>query len=249
MVGDTTACVIGVVAALSRFPVKSMAGEPLAEVELRWPGMHGDRQYGFCRLQDQSRFPWLSARDLSGLVLYKPAYRDPGDPRNSPVNVVLASGDRLPVGAPALAAQISREARSEVRLMQVGRGIFDAMPVSLASTASLAAIDAAHGKPLDVRRFRLNIIIQSEQGEMAWRSGRLLFGEDEQGAQLLVNAGIPRCALITIDPETAERDPSVMRTVAGSFDNEVGVYCATAKPGTIRVGDRVRLFGQETARR
>lgn len=237
----TTGVVVGFVAALSRFPVKSMAGEPLAGLEMRWAGVHGDRQYGFCRTEDLSRFPWLSARDLSGLVLYKPAFRDPGDPRNSPVDVLLPSGDRVPVGDPALAHRVSREAGREVRLMQVGRGIFDAMPVSLASTASLAAIDAAHGRAVDARRFRLNIVVESEEGEMAWRSGRLVFGEGERGAQLLVNAGIPRCALITIDPDTAERDAGVMRTVAAGFGNEVGVYCAPAKPGVIRVGDTVRL--------
>lgn len=237
----TEICMVGVVEALTRFPVKSMAGESAASLEVRWPGIHGDRQYGFCRTADQSRFPWLSARDLSGLVLYEPAYRDRDDPRNSPVDVRLPSGDRMAVGDPALATRISREANSEVRLMQVGRGIFDAMPVSLASTASLAAIDAAHGKPLDARRFRLNIVIESNDGEAAWSSGRLIFGEDEQGAHLLVNAGIPRCALITIDPETADRDALVMRTVAGDFGNEVGVYCATAKPGTIRIGDKVWL--------
>jgi uncharacterized protein YcbX len=58
---------------------------------------------------------------------------------------------------------------------------------------------------------------------------------------LLVNGPIDRCALITIDPETAERDPSVLKTVARKFENEVGVYCATARPGLIRVGDAVRL--------
>ncbi|TPG52283.1 MOSC domain-containing protein [Roseomonas nepalensis] len=232
---------VGVVTSLARFPVKSMAGEPSEMLDLRWPGFHGDRQYTFCRTGDQTRFPWLSARDLSSLVLYRPAYRDPRDPRNSPVDVLLPSGAQIPVEDPALAARISHEAGRDVQLMQVGRGVFDAMPVSLASTASLTAIDAVHGKPLDARRFRLNIVIESSVEEAGWSSGRLIFGDDEQGAQLLVNAGIPRCALITIDPDTAERDPSVMRTVARSFGNKVGVYCATARPGVIRLGDRVRL--------
>jgi len=236
--------VVGTVAGLSRFPVKSMAGERPAEVELRWPGIHGDRQYGFCRARDRTRFPWLSARDLPGLVLYRPAFRAPDDPRRSPVDVAAPSGGRLPLDAPDLAARLSEEVGEEVRLMQVGRGIYDAMPVSLATTASLSAVDAAHGAALDVRRFRLNIVVESRCADVAWRSGRLAFGERDDGAQLLVNDAIPRCALIAIDPDTAERDPSVVRTVARAFGNRVGVYCATAKPGVIRVGDRVRLLGE-----
>jgi uncharacterized protein YcbX len=42
--------IVGIVAALARYPVKSMAGEPLAQAELRWNGVHGDRQYSFYRL-------------------------------------------------------------------------------------------------------------------------------------------------------------------------------------------------------
>jgi hypothetical protein len=65
--------IIGIVAALARYPVKSMAGEPMAEADLRWNGIHGDRQYSFYRLGDRGRFPWLSARDLPSLVLYRSA--------------------------------------------------------------------------------------------------------------------------------------------------------------------------------
>jgi uncharacterized protein YcbX len=233
--------VVGTVASLSRFPTKSMAGELLAELELRWPGIHGDRQYSFRRVGDRSRFPWLSARDLSRLVLYQPLYREPNNPRHSPVDVITPSGEQLTLDALSLSEMLSDEARTAVELMQVGRGMFDSMPVSLASTASLAAIDVAHGTALDARRFRLNIVVESVQQDENWRSAVLSFGERDDGARLLVNDTIPRCSLITIDPETAERDAAVIRTVAQKFGNAVGVYCATARVGTIRVGDPVRL--------
>ena len=95
---------------------------------------------------------------------------------------------------------------------------------------------------MDARRFRLNIVVESSQRDNDWCSAILSFGEGDDGARLLVNNAIPRCALITIDPDTAERDATVMRTVAQKFGNAVGVYCATAKVGTIRVGDPVRLI-------
>jgi hypothetical protein len=56
----------------------------------------------------------------------------------------------------------------------------------------------------------------------------------------VVNDPVPRCALITIDPNTAARDPAILRTVVQGFNNAVGAYCATARPGVIRVGDAVR---------
>jgi hypothetical protein len=232
--------IIGTVAALARYPVKSMSGEPMAEAELRWTGIHGDRQYSFYRLGDRGRFPWLSARDLPGLVLYRSAYAAPKDPRHSPVHVTAPHGEQHAVETPELARHLSEEAGAELGLLQFGRGTFDAMPVSVVSTATHAALDAAHGAALDPRRFRSNIVIESAHRETAWCGGRLAFGEQQDAAQLLVNDPVPRCALITIDPDTAARDPAVLRTVVREFANAVAVYCAAAKPGMIRVGDTVR---------
>lgn len=72
---------VGRVVALTRFLVKSMAGEPREAVELGWSGIAGDRQYSFYRATDATRFPWLSARDHDRLVLYRPTFSDPDDPR------------------------------------------------------------------------------------------------------------------------------------------------------------------------
>jgi hypothetical protein len=234
--------IIGSVAALARYPVKSMSGEPLTLAELRWNGLHGDRQYSFYRLSDRGRFPWLSARDLPGLVLHRAAYAAPEDPRHSPVHVTAPEGETYAVEAPELARRLSDEAGAELGLLQVGRGTFDAMPVSVVSTTTHAALDAAHGSPIDQRRFRSNVVIESAQRETAWCGGRLTFGDGPDAPGLLVNDAVPRCALITIDPDTAARDPAVLRTVVRGFGNAVAVYCATARPGMIRVGDTVRWW-------
>jgi uncharacterized protein len=234
------AITVGRVAGLARYPVKSMAGEAVGELDLRWPGAHGDRQYAFVRRGNRSRFPWLTARDVPSLVLHRPAYRDPADPRHSPLAVVTPAGESLPLDHPALAASLAAAAGTEVDLIQVGRGVFDSMPLSLTTTAFLAAVDAAHGAALDPRRFRMNVVIDSAGSDAAWRGGVLAFGEGEDGARILVNDGIPRCAMVTVDPETAARDVTVLRTVAQRFDNAIGSYCATVRQGMIRLGDAVR---------
>ena len=237
--------VVGRVARLARYPVKSMAGEAADELDLRWPGAHGDRQYAFVQRGNRSRFPWLTAREVPSLVLHRPAYRNPADPRHSPVDVLTPAGEHLPLDHPALAAALSEAAGVGVELLQVGRGIFDSMPVSLATTTSLAVVEAAHGATLDPRRFHLNIVIEAEALDADWRGGVVAFGAGEGGACLLVNDAIPRCAMVAVDPDTAARDPSVLRTVALRFSNSVGSYCGTLRRGPIRVGDPVRLFRKE----
>jgi uncharacterized protein YcbX len=218
-----------------------MAGESLTQAELRWAGIAGDRQFGFVRVGNTTRSPWLSARALSRLVLFKPSFVDPADLRRSSVSVVMPDGERLPLDAPRLLDRLSAEAGTTLQLLQLGRGAYDSMPVSVVSSATYAAVEDVHGAPIDARRFRINVVIDSDRRETFWRGGRLLLGDADDGPALLVNGPIDRCALITIDPETAERDPSVLKTVARKFENEVGVYCATARPGLIRVGDAVRL--------
>jgi uncharacterized protein len=227
---------IGHVRDLRRFPVKSMGGEARDALELRWPGILGDRQFAFHRLAERGRFPWLTARNVAAMVLHQPRYADPDDPRTSAVTVRIPEGEEMDLHDPALLARLAAEAGQPIGLMQVGRGVFDTMPVSLGTTGGLGLVDAMHGAALDPRRFRLNILIETSEPEEALKGRRLAFGS---GAALLVNEGIPRCAMVQVDPDTALRDPSVQKTVVHHFDNCVGLYAATAACGAIRMGDAV----------
>lgn len=230
---------IGHVRDLRRFPVKSMGGEARDALDLRWPGILGDRQFAFHRLEERGRFPWLTARIVAAMVLHQPRYLDPDDPRTSAVRVRTPEGEEMDLHDPALLARLAADAAQPIGLMQVGRGVFDTMPVSIGTTGGLGLVDAMHGTALDPRRFRLNILIETSEPEEALKGRRLAFGG---GAALLVNEGIPRCAMVQVDPDTALRDPSVQKTVIHHFDNCVGLYAATAVCGAIRMGDAVTLL-------
>jgi uncharacterized protein YcbX len=234
--------ILGRVLEIVRYPVKSMAGERMPVAEMDWQGLEGDRQYGFVRRSNTTRFPWLTARDFSGLVLYRAAYDDPGCPRNSKVTVVAPDGIELSLGDPRLIAALEAEAGEPLNLMQLGIGAYDLMPVSIVTTASLKKLDAVHGSSLDRRRFRTNIIVDSDCLDDAWQGQRISFG-DANGAELLIAYGAPRCAMITIDPDTAKRDAKVLRTVAQSFGNAFTMYASVARPGVFREGDEVRAVG------
>jgi uncharacterized protein YcbX len=227
---------VGKVVEIARYPVKSMAGEGLSFAEVDWQGIEGDRQYSFYRIEDKGRFPWLSGRDKASLVTYRPSFRDTTSARTSPVDVLTPSGVSLALEDPALLAEIGG-ADHALGLLQSGRGVPDAMPVSIISTATWAAVDAAHGAQVDRRRFRANIVIESALRETEWSRMRLGFGRETDGAELLLADAIPRCVLITIDPDTGERDATIMRTVAREFDNLIGVYASCARPGIVRLGD------------
>jgi len=47
--------------------------------------------------------------------------------------------------------------------------------------------------------------------------------------------------MITLDPDTAEADPRVLRTVARGHGGLAGVYGAVVREGVVRRGDAIQL--------
>ena len=117
------------------------------------------------------------------------------------------------------------------------------MPVSVIATTTEGAVSQSHGSPVGLPRFRANIVITPDdpaQSDADWRGTTLLFGDGEDAPGLRLDWAIPRCAMVAIHPETAAKEPRVLRTVAQRFGNRVGTYCTVHRPGVVRVGDRVR---------
>ena len=129
--------VVGHVAALWRYPVKSMAGEELDAVEVSWHGLAGDRRWAFIRAgQVRSGFPWLTIRERPELAHYRPRFAEPDRPNASLTRVRTPGGTELDVTDPALAAELG----PGVRVIKQDRGVFDTMPLSLLSTQTLAGL-------------------------------------------------------------------------------------------------------------
>lgn len=234
--------IIGHVSALNRFPVKSMAGEALALAEVDWQGIEGDRQYAFYYKGNGTRFPWLTARAVPAMVLHKAGFADREAPRTSAVMVETPEGALVPLDDPMLHADLEAAAGAPVALMQVARGIYDAMPISIQTSAGHARLETVHGSALDPRRFRINVTIESDLDPQEFQGLRLAFGADEGGVVVHCADPIPRCMLITIDPDTAAKDVGILRTVAQQFGNAYGIYAGPARPGLIRIGDPVRII-------
>jgi uncharacterized protein YcbX len=233
--------ILGHVAELHRFPVKSMGGERLATAELDWQGIEGDRQYAWVRTNNGTRFPWLTAREVPSLLQHKARFADPASPKRSPVLVDTPDGAVQPLHDPQLRAQLEAAAGEPAHLLQVARGVYDAMPISIQSTAGHKRVEAAHGSAISPQRFRTNVVIESALHVDDWQGLRLAFGSEEDGAMVHCAGAIPRCLLVTIDPATGAKEPAILRTIVQHFGNAYGVYAGPAKPGLIRLGDVVRV--------
>lgn len=230
---------VGRVAGLWRYPVKSMGAEPLEDVAVSWHGLAGDRRWAFIRNRaTQSGFPWLTLRERSDMIRYLPSFVDPTRPDRSPTVVRTPSGVVRDVADPALAAELDSDG---VTAIKQDRGTFDTFPLSLITTQTIGRLGEMVGESLEVQRFRPNILVEAADEspfpEDAWVGSILRIG----GMRLRVDKRDGRCAIITIDPVTTQRNPEILRTVAGDRQGCLGVYGSTVEPGRIAVGDPVGI--------
>ncbi len=236
---------VGIVRALTRYPVKAMPGERVEGARLAWHGLEGDRRFAFVREDTPSDFPWLTIRELPALLGYRPTFADSSAPEGSEVLVRTPSGRTLPAGDPELASELAGLYGGPVRALRSKRGLFDAMPLSLVTTATIGGVGTAAGRELDPRRFRPNVLVEAlEDGdapEQGWVGGRLTFGRRADSARVRIDAPNGRCVVVSTDPDDGARDPVVLREIAQGRSNLAGVYASAEQPGTIAVGDVLRL--------
>jgi uncharacterized protein len=224
---------IGTIQTLRRFPVKAMAGEQLDEAAIGWHGIDGDRRYAFVQSGSSSDFPWLTIRQVPALTTYVPS---------ADGTVRTPAGRVLGVDSEELAGELAAAHGGAVHLHRDARGLFDAFPLSLLSVQTVAALSAVVGRPLEPHRFRMSVIADLPgagdfpEDELL---GRTIALGDE--VQMRLDVRDSRCMVVNFDPETAERDPSVLRAVVAQRDQCLGVYGSVVRPGVVRAGDPIAV--------
>ncbi len=227
---------VGRVVAIVRYPVKSMASEPMHFADVGWYGIPGDRRWAFVRGGlEHSGFPWLTMRENAAMGRYVPRLTDRDRPDTSPTVVTTPSGRQLDVVDPALAEELGHQSR----VIRQSRGVFDAFPLSLISTGTIEAIGSVVGFELDVRRFRPNIVVEALDGTSFIEDA--LVGTDlEIGSlKIRVDKRDKRCVMVNVDPSDSSRNPAVLRAVAQERQSCLGVYGSIVQPGVMTVGDSV----------
>ncbi|MFN7917644.1 MAG: MOSC domain-containing protein [Vicinamibacterales bacterium] len=234
---------VGTVAAIYRYPVKSMAGERLASADLGWHGVAGDRRFALRRLEERGGFPWLTASRLPELIRYVPVRAATEPESDLPTHVRTPGGDELPLRGPDLTADITRRVGAPVEMMYLDRGIFDEASVSVIASATVDAIAALSAQPADVRRFRPNILVDLDRvapfAEDEWVGGTLTFGDAPDGAIVAVTNVDERCVMVNLDPESARSTPEVLKAIVRERDNRAGIYGSVFRRGRIAVAQPV----------
>lgn len=268
------------VAALHRYPIKSCAGTALEAAELGPRGVRHDREYLIVggvdgRMVTQRERPRLAL--IRPTIAADGALRvdAPGMPTllSTPVRrgeerevVVWRDRCRAVEQGPEVAAWLGRFLGADCRLLRMADdhvrrvdpayagsdraqvGFADGYPALLIAEESLADLNGRLAEPLPMNRFRPNIVVAGggmPYREDGWR--RVRIGE----VAFHVVKACARCAVTTVDQETATRGKEPLTTLATYRRGERGVLFGQNLihdgPGTIRVGDRVEILAEGVA--
>lgn len=129
-----------------------------------------------------------------------------------------------------------------VRSLQPGQ-CYDEYPISLVASSSVELLNRyPAGVSFDSRRFRPNFLIGGcePHEEDSWLGGVIQIGDQ---LRVRVVARDPRCAIISHDPDTGERDFDTPALIAGYRTGlgvaYFGVYGIVERPGEVFTGDQV----------
>ena len=258
--------VVGKVESLWRYPVKSMRGEELDEAFAGFSGVYGDRLFAFRSSASPKGFPYFTAREQTKLLQYRPRFRYPdkaarpinlseaesmganpvsANPSELVVDVKTPDGRTLAIDDPALMELVRTdiEQKHQLTLMRSERAMTDCRPFSMFSLQSARQLAEETGTPMDKRRFRANVYVDltSAQGfaenDFVGRSLRI-----GPKAVVTILERDPRCMMITLDPDTGEKTPAILKKVAQAHDGMAGVYGAVIVEGMLHKGDSVELL-------
>jgi uncharacterized protein YcbX len=258
--------IIGKVDSVWRYPVKSMRGEELDEAFAGFSGIYGDRLFAFRSSGSPKGFPYLTAREQQRLLQYRPRFRHPdkaakpinlteaesmganpvwADPAELMIDVETPNGETLAIDDPNLIEMLRTDIdqKQQVTLTRSERAMTDCRPVSIFSLQSARQLAEETGMPIDKRRFRANVYVDLTSAEG--------FAENEfVGRSLRIGPKVvvtilerdPRCVMITLDPDTSEKTPAILKKVAQAHGGMAGVYGAVMVEGMLNRGDPVELL-------
>lgn len=238
---------VATVAALGRYPVKSMRGEVPDAAFVTWNGLLGDRRWAFVRGDTTASHPWLTGRQSPDLIRYTPRFARPPsvDDPEPPLWVTTPEGEQYAIDDPRLRALLAERFGHPLFLLHQNRGCFDSAHISLFGLPTLRRLSQEVGRPLERERFRANLYLQpgrdEPHAEDSWVGRILAIGDG--GARLAVIRRNKRCVMTTLDPATADADPAVLRAIVHQHDECAGVYASVIATGVVRAGDPVYLAG------
>lgn len=228
---------LGTVAAITRYPVKSLVGEDLDSASVDERGLVGDRLWAVHDLDGKlgSGKSTRRFRRMPGLLDLTASYEQDSRPVVRFPDGRRVRGDSQEIHE-ALSAHVGR---SVTLASEEDVSHFDEGPLHMVTTSSIARLSELHGSEVDVRRLRANFVVDTgghDFDEAGWVSGTLAIGAE---VVVLVREPMVRCVMVGLPQEGLDADPQLLNTISSVNDAQLGLVVDVRSPGTVRLGDAV----------
>lgn len=228
-----------------------MRGEQLEAAEVDRRGLVGDREWavytpdgGIGSGKSSRRF-----RRVDGLLGYRstlPAPDEPAQPGGSarPVPLIESpAGQRFRADDPAAGELLSAQLDRPVRLGQeAGVRHYDESALHLVSTAAVRRLSQLLGEPVDVARFRPNVVLEvpgTDFVEDGWVGRELRLGEQ---VVVRLGTGMPRCVMVDLAQGELGPDGRILKLLAAEHQLQLGLKVEVVRGGSVRLGDPAVLI-------
>lgn len=237
---------IGEVTHITRYPVKSMAGESLNRTAVASYGLYGDRSHAFVDPAKQGWERYITARQIPELLGYKPVFLDEGPTDEFPRLHLTSPDGRVFEWDEFLLHDVQRFTKRTVSMIRHRPDSDDLLAVDtgailIITDRSLRKLERLTGREIDPRRFRANLIVslhdETTEDETDWIGSKLTIG----GCQLEVVEPCERCSVITLNPDSFERDVHILKQVHEQMNLIFGVYVSVSAVGDVCIGDKVYI--------
>jgi uncharacterized protein YcbX len=274
---------VGIVKELFRYPVKSMLGERLAEVEVGSKGLLGDRAWALREANGRV----VSAKKWANMLGFSATYEGAPKPEQlAPVKITLPDGSSVYAdnasASDAISSYLGRpvkleralpdeHSRAEIDPATVFGDVgvanvnpqfteatlpdsfglphgtfFDSAMIHVLATGSLEHMRALIGPDaqLDPRRFRPNIVVETDPRVTGFVEDEWLSGTLQAGAAVKIVSlrSALRCVMTTHKQGELVRDLRILRATAQHHSAQLGVFASIGAPGRVRVGDPVGSY-------
>ena len=244
-----------------------MRGEELQELFAGYAGVYGDRLFAFESSANEKGFPFFTGRDQRQIIRYRARFRNPekaarpvnwdeaqklspnltpisADASELMVDVETPDGKSFAIDDPALIDHLRAGIgeNHQLKLLRSDKAMTDCRPLSIFAVQTAKKLGEEAGMNVDKRRFRANVFVDLTNADG--------FAEDQfVGRSLRIGSATvailqrdARCMMITLDPDTAEKSPAILKAVAQAHEGMAGVYGAVLIEGMIHKGDSVELL-------
>lgn len=230
---------IGKVKEINRFPVKSILGESLSSAPVDSRGIVGDRLWAIKNENGKFGSGKTTRRfqQMESLFNFKARYE--GD---TPL-LTMPDGTEYRGDQEGVNKALSELLGFPITLAKEEFiSHFDEGPISIITTSALKMLSKDLGEIVDPRRFRANILIDTEATgylEDEWVDRLIQVGNS---VTLKIVAPLQRCIMVNNPQEELHHDARILKTLVTNHAAMFGVWAKVEQCGEVRVGDEAILF-------